>query len=238
MRMTILSPEDIDKTKFLLPLYGAEDPDDDDDDDDDDKGKGGKPKGKDDDDDDDDDLSGIEDPKDRRIAELSREAAKRRRERNAEKKAREAAESERDKLANAGKSETDQLKAELEKEKERNNSLTGAVTKNLLRNEILENDKYKWHSVEIVMKELDHDELDVDIDELKVDGLAEQLKKLAKEKPFLLKGKSSENNDDDQGGSGGPGSTGHNPRNGGRRTGGELTQREELLKKYPSLATR
>lgn len=239
MRMTILSPEDIDKSKFLLPLYGAEDPDEDD------KEKG-KKKGKDseddddDDDDDEDDLSKIEDPKDRRIAELSSEAAKRRRERNTERKAREAAEAERDKLANAGKSAEETLKAELEKEKERNSTLTGAVTKNLLRNEILEHDKYKWHDVSLVIKELDHDELEVDIDEMKVDGLTDQLKKLAKEKPFLLKGKSKEDDsDDDQNnGGGGTGSTGHNPRNGGRGTGDKVTQREALVKKYPYLAQR
>lgn len=244
MRMTILSPEDIDKSKFLLPLYGAEDPDDDDGDDDKDKGKTkSKSKGKDkddddDDDDDEDDLDSIEDPQARRVVELSREAARRRREKNAEKKRADTAEAELEKIRNAGKSSEEQYKAELEKEKERNATLMGAVTKNLLKTSILENDKYSWHDVSTVMKEIDHDELEVDVENLVVDGLDEQLKQLAKKKPFLLKTKSSGKEDEDEGGNGGAGGTGHNPRNGGRRTGGGMAQREDLLKKYPSLANR
>lgn len=222
------------KTLLMLPLFGHDVEDDEDKKKitGDDKGveKTGSKKTE-EDDEDEDDLSGIEDPKDRRIAELSRESAKRRREKNALKREYEELLSERDTLKNSGATETEQLKAQLQTEKDRNDKLAGSVSKNLLRTAIVENDKYAWHDVSVVIGQLDMVELEIDVDDLVVDGLDAQLKKLAKDKPFLLKKKVSDEDGQQQQNSG---STGNNPR-GGRTTDQAVTQREELLRRYKSL---
>lgn len=219
---------------FLAPIFGGED---DDDDDNDDAGKGGNPKpsgknksggGNDDDDDDDDDhddLESITDPKDRRIVELSREAAKKRREKNAEKRRADELQRKLDEKTNSGASAEEQLKAKLQAEKDRNDKLTGTVSNNILKTAIVENEKFKWHDTSVVMGLLDREAMEIDIDDMSVDGLEEQLKKLAKEKPFLLKKKAA--------GEGG-GSSGFNPR-GGNASDEKVASEKTLREKYGSV---
>lgn len=234
---------------YLLPLRGADpDPDDDDDDDEDPDDNSGKPKfreaksskskrrsRKDDDDDEDDDdedeLDKIEDPKDRRIVELSRESARRRREKNAEKRRADAAERERDELKNKDKDETETLAMKLKKSEEENEKHLSRIQNMAVRNAINEYDKVKFQNVRLVMKELDFDDLEIDLDTGEVDGLEGQLRSIAKEMPYLVKGKSGSSDD-----SGKRQPTGRNPGNGSQAP--KETDQQELLKKYPFLANR
>lgn len=231
---------------YLLPLCGADPESDEDEDEDEDEppeDEGRKPRSKerrksskkasddDDDDDDEDELDKISDPKDRRIVELSRESARRRREKNAEKRRADAAEKERDELKNAGKDEQETLANKLKKSEEENEKHLTRIQNMAVRNAINENDKFKFQNVRLVMRELDYDDLDIDLDTGDVDGLEGQLRKIAKEMPYLVKGKSGSS---EQGGK--PAPTGRNPGNGSQAPA--VTEEKELLKKYPFLANR
>lgn len=213
---------------YLLPIFGG-DPDEQDNPDD------NKPDPDDDGDDDGDDGDDDEDrskwtPEQTREHELRGEAARRRKERNAERKARLAAEARVKELEGKGKSTEDKLTAELAKANASLESLTAAGTKNVLRTAIMEHDKFKWHDVGDVMKELNMDDLEVNVEDHEVDGLESQLKDLAKRKPYLLKTKESE---DQEPAPRGP--SGHQPRKPRQAgTNGQLS-REELRAKYKVL---
>lgn len=229
---------------YKTPIFGGEEKEEDEDGEDGEgeskpkpgdrrKPKEGAKSSKDEDEDDEDgedgedeDLDGL-DPKDRRIIELTREKIKHRKERNAARREKEALQAELDKNNNSGKSEKEQFEALLQAEKDKNDKLTKSVSRNIIRTAIVENDKLTWHDLDVVMGLLDHDLLDIDAEEGVVDGLDDQLKKLAKDKPFLLKKKTGGQGS----GEDGSGSTGSNPR-GGRKTGQEITDRDRLIAKY------
>ena len=207
---------------MLVPIYGG-DPEDDEgdlggnggeggdpaenDDDDDDDGtpsprkladKANRRKGRKaaDDDDDDEDLSHISDPKERRIAELSRENARRRRELRAAQRERDEARATLEEKE-AGKQSTEQkLTKDLNKANETIAALTSQLENGLLRTSIQEFEAYKWHDVNLVMRELNKKAIFVDLEEGEVEGIQKELKRIAKEKPFLVK-KAEKSKDDD-----------------------------------------
>lgn len=235
----------LDLELFLLPIFGR-DPEGDVDDDDTDEEEDRTPKPRnrsrtnrrkteDDDDEDPDDLDGIEDPKERRIAELSRENARRRRERNAERKEKEALAARIAELEKTGKSAEDQIKTEAETLKSENARLQKLMSKSTLRTAISSNDTYKWYNIDDAIRELNMEDLDIDIEHGEVDGLEAQLKKIAKNKPYLLKKSEQQDEDNASGGNqkpGGFGRTGINPSGSQRQKSSQLTQREALIKKY------
>lgn len=249
MGMRTLNRKVLEDDPFLRSIFGSdhEDDEDDDDDDVDDVAKSKeRPKPGDrrrvrtrrvSDDDDDDDLDGIEDPSLRRIAELSRESARRRREKNQEKKRADELQAELDKIKNSGKSDEEQRNAEIQALTESNTKLQAQLEKSIVRAAIANNSELKWHDLDEVFAKLDIEDLEIDLDSGDVDGLEAQLKSIAKKKPYLLKESSS--SDEDNGRGRQPGSTGHNPRGTGARNTGvrgtKATQRDELMKKYKSL---
>lgn len=247
MGMRTLNRKVLDDDPFLRPLFGADRDEDDDDDDEDEKPKGSeRPKPgdrrrvrtrKESDDDDEDDLDGIEDPNLRRIAELSRESARRRREKNQEKKRADELQAELDQIKNKGKDENETVQNEMKALREQNDKLQAQLQRQAVRTAIVNNDSYKWHDVDDVYSKLDMEDIDIDPDTGDVDGLEQQLKTLAKKKPYLLRESKASGDNGDAGVR--PGSTGQNPRVSGARSKGRqetaATQRENLLKKYKSL---
>lgn len=227
--------------KEVMPFWGAEG--------DGGEGEGGNSSGSnagdrdDDDDDDDDDGDGGDssqwDEKDKKIHSLSSEARNRR-------KALRAAERERDELKrqleerDGAKKDTEKhLQGELEKANSRAQKMEGVLRKNLLETHILKDNKITWHDVDVVVAALDLGEIDIDVESGTVEGLSDELKRVAREKPFLVKSKSgSRQNGGDDGGSGQQqrrGSTGNNPGGAGHQQNQQVTQRESLLKKYKAL---
>lgn len=248
MGMRTLNRKVLEDDPFLRPLFGADrDEDEDEDDEEDEKPRRTeRPKPgdrrrvrtrKDSDDDDDEDLDGIDDPKDRRIAELSRESARRRREKNQEKRRADELEDRLQKLENKGKDDTETTANEIKNLREANEKLTKQLERAAVRTAIVNNDDFKWHDVDDVYSKLDMEDIDIDPDTGEVDGLEQQLKSLAKKKPYLLRESDASGGDDGAGVR--PGSTGHNPRGNGARSKGRqetaAAQREKLIKKYPSL---
>lgn len=248
MGMRTLNRKVLEDDPFLRPLMGADDPDDEDDDEDEDERP--KPKAKpgdrrrvrvrkdaDEDDDDPDDLDGIDDPQQRKIAELSRESARRRREKNAAKKEADELRAEVDRLKNLGKDATETTANELKTLKADNERLQKQLERSAVRTAIVAEDKYKWHDVDDIYSKLDLDDLDIDPETGEVDGLEAQLRSLAKKKPYLLRESDASGGDGDAGTK--FGSTGHNPRGTGARSKGRqetaAAQREKIVKKYKSL---
>jgi hypothetical protein len=182
----------------VWPIFGAEDPDDDDDDqddldddddeDDDAADKSKKSKSKDKDDDDEDDA----------VAEANARAARYKKRmqaadrRNAELDARvKALEKGKDK-DDDGEPSPDLVTAQKEVETLREANSTLRV-----ENSFLLNNKFAWHDPKDVLALVLKDE-DVEVDEDgEVQGMAVALKKIAKNKPWLVKAEDKATRDDD-----------------------------------------
>ncbi len=144
-----------------------------------------------DDDDQDDNDDHIEDPRDRRIAKLSRESNRRRiavRNIKAELAEKEA--------------EIEDLRKELDKVPKLQKAYQDLETKRNTEQETLkrmaiksaiENDKDEegnsrsWYDISMVQGLLDNDQLAVDLSDFSVGGITEQLSAIAAERPFLVK---------------------------------------------------
>jgi hypothetical protein len=215
-----------------------------------DKGDDGSSKDKDkdedeDEDDDDDDLAGITDPRDRRIAELSREAARRRREKNANKKEVQRLQGELDALKSGKGTEQEQWETEKTSLEQRYEELLTNTSNTVLRNAVKDPDnKYSWYDVPVVMGLVNRDAIEIDLEEGVVDGLEAELKRIAKEKPYLVKkstaGSGNSNNGNDgkgsgSGGTGSTGSTGNNPSGRNSSNDAKAAQRATLERNYPGL---
>jgi hypothetical protein len=137
-------------------------------------------------------------------------------------------------------------RAQRTKEENLENDLRAAQTENeelrsvndslAIINGILTESAYTWHDVNLVAKELDSSVVKVDKSG-KVEGLKKDLQRLAKDKPFLLKG--TQNNGGSNGGNtNGP--TGFQPGQGGAHGGNNAQKANaaELAKKFPALASR
>lgn len=234
---------------FLLPLRGG-DNDEDGSDGSESGNQGGsdnppkpkdrrKDKSKDDDDDEDDpdDLDSIKDPQQRRIAELSREAAQYRRAKNAALREKKALEDRLTALENQGKDETQVKESENQKLKTDLETYKSRLENAILRTAI-SSGPLKWHDLDDIASKINREDLEIDLDSGHVDGLEAQLKAIAKKKPYLLKESDSAGGGDDQGGDT-SGSSGHNPRGNGARSRNRQesaeAQRAKIIKKYPSL---
>jgi hypothetical protein len=237
---------------FLLPFRGGNnDGSAGDDGNESSKGAVDKVADKDDDDDgdedhDDDDLSGIADPRDRQIAALSREAARHRREKNKNKKEAERIQGELDALKNGKGTEQEQWEAEKRSFEQKYEELLTNTSNTVLRNAVRDPDnKYSWYDVPVVMSLVNRDVIEIDLEEGVVDGLEAELKRIAKEKPYLVKkapaGGGNSNNGNNGNGSvsgsaGSAGSTGSNPSGRNSSNDAKAAQRATLESKYPGLS--
>lgn len=103
-------------------------------------------------------------------------------------------------------------------------------------NAINEDSRYQWHNPEVVAQQLSSAVVKV-TDDGKVEGIAKELARIAKDHDYLLKTKGTQQNNGQQQKSDNQ-PTGFQPGQGGANQGGTLTNTTELAKNYPALANR
>lgn len=69
----------------------------------------------------------------------------------------------------------------------RYDALAAVTSRNILETAILKDTAHKWHDLDLVIKSLDSDDYEVDLEKGDVVGLQSALEGLAKDKPFLVK---------------------------------------------------
>jgi hypothetical protein len=145
----------------------------------------------------------------------------------------EAADSEKGKLAkqlreieDKDKSEVEKLKRDFEEAKAELEKTKAEALAAKLSSEILKFPGFVWHDPEAVLRLVDMETISVD-ETGAVKGVKDALTKLAKDKPYLLKGKQDKKNE----GAGTNGASGHNPGAGGD-TEDKNKVRAKLAQKY------
>jgi hypothetical protein len=135
------------------------------------------------------------------------------------------------------KSELENAQTDLQGEKDTNASLRQSLRHQSLVNQILQDDRFTWHSIDDVIAKLP-DSVKVD-DEGKVSGLTVALTKVAKDSEYLVKSVKDQQNQQQNNGNQNNGPTGFQPGQGGANQGGGLPPNvTELVKNYPALASR
>lgn len=153
--------------------------------------------------------------------------------------ARKAAEEERDQLKawkeeqeRKGKTELENIQADLEKATKRNQELESTVQKLVLKNAFLSSKDYEWHNPEraLALVDLSAVQINEDGSVKNPDVLAAAIKKLADEEPYMLKQKSEDGAGDDK-----PKiPTGTKPVKPAPKSDA-AAERKRLLSKYPAL---
>ena len=189
-----------------------------------------------DDDDDDDDY--IDDPKDRRIRKLSKENGRRRVE-NADLQAELDAKNEEIEDLQTQVKNGLKLQTKYDKLKDEKDKTEAAAREQAIRTAIAgdkdEKDKPRtWYDTSMVLSLLDRDSLAVDLSDGSVGGLSDQLKEIAKTKPFLLKSASG-----DEGNNGGtqqqPSGSAPQTSAAGTRGQGTADNERALMDSFPAL---
>ncbi len=134
--------------------------------------------------------------------------------------------SEREKLDEKGRLELD-----LTNERENNAKLKSTNARLSIINAIIMDEGYQWHNPEMVAAQLNSEIVKVS-DDGKVEGLKNELKRIAKDNDWMLKKQEQNNNKN--------GSTGFQPGQGGSNNGGNNGKPEAaaLAKIMPALASR
>lgn len=105
-------------------------------------------------------------------------------------------------------------------------------------NAINQDSRFEWHNPEIVAQQLSSAVVKV-TDDGKVEGIAKELSRIAKDHDYLLKSKGAQQNSGNQMPPNDQGPTGFQPGQGGANQSGTLpTNATELAKNYPALANR
>lgn len=112
------------------------------------------------------------------------------------------------------------VEAERDQYKEQYEKLKGIVENQMLDWAIAVEKKYDWHDFEAVRAFINRSDIRLDLDNGKVEGLDLELKRIAKEKPYLLKQKADDGQDGKQ-----PPAAG-TPNSGSHPFGGSSQQRE------------
>ena len=135
-------------------------------------------------------------------------------------------------IDDADKSELEKAKRDLEEIRQKAEKAEAAALQARLANEILKFPGFVWHDPEAILKLVDMEKISVDPETDKVTGVKDALQALAKDKPYLLKGKQDSGKDGKSGGSGGnSGASGHNPAGAGDTTD-KNKRRDQLVSKY------
>lgn len=171
---------------------------------------------------------------------LSSEAAKRRRELRKVEKERDDLLAEREKEERKKNDDLTNSKKDIEERDGRIGKLEATLRNNLLDTAILKDPKREWHDSSVVMAALDMTNIEVNLEEGTVEGLSEELARVAKEKAFLVKAakgadakkKDGEGTNEQQQKKG---PSGQQPGGAGQQVNQKLAQRQELEKKFPAL---
>lgn len=144
--------------------------------------------------------------------------------------------------------EIDKYKADLKAVTEERDDLARSFESQVILNQILLNKDYEFHDANDVTFFINRKELKIDTKTGEVDGLKEELKRVAKDKPHLVL-KSKVKNDDNKNNNGNQnnngdqqnrqnGASGFQPGQGGGNGNSDKDVRSGLTKKYSSLANR
>lgn len=141
------------------------------------------------------------------------------------------------------KSDLENAQRDLQDREDKLSRRDQVLQKNLLETAILKNDNWTWNDLDLVIASLSMDEITVDLDTGKVEGIEDELKRVAKEREFLVKA-SKKTKKEQQGGEGKPpatnGPSGYNPGQGGAGTNADkvAADRAALIRKHPGLRNR
>lgn len=143
------------------------------------------------------------------------------------------AEKAKNKASTKGKTKAERDMATLQA---RNEQLEGFMASTYIDAAIVRNTKFSWNNIEDVRAFIRQDEIRLDMATGKIEGLDIELKRIAKEKPYLLKKATRQQNDDQEQGNNNQQQNGDPRRqSGGRVTGSSRTdakQRDALGSKY------
>jgi hypothetical protein len=135
-------------------------------------------------------------------------------------------------------SKEQKLENDLKTEREANATLRAVNAKLVILGAIRDDSRYEWHNPEVVAQQLNSSVVKV-TDDGKVEGIAKELARIAKDHGYLLKSKVDQQNSNNQNDNSGNGPTGFQPGQGGANQGGTLgPNASELAKNYPALANR
>ena len=129
------------------------------------------------------------------------------------------------------KSEVEKLKRDHEEMKRELAIARQEALSAKLSSEILKFPGFVWHDPEAVLRLVDMEMISVDAETSKVNGVKDALTKLAKDKPYLLKGKQGDGKTGDGNRGGASGASGHNPAGAGY-TADKNKRRDKLAGKY------
>ena len=185
--------------------------------------------------DDDDDEDEFKDYSAKELRRIAREATSRAK----------SAETERDSVkGELTKQERDKLDKEARLEldvKDRDqtiSTLRATNAKLAIINAINSDSRYQWHNAEVVAQQLNPEIVKVS-DDGKVEGIAKELVRVAKDHSYLLKTKQQERQQNNGPAGSFSGSTGSQPGQGGATQGGTTKSSiQELAENYPALAAR
>lgn len=210
----------------IFPIFGAETGEEDED-------KGGNAEGNDGSDSDGGDGQSSGDDAADKLAEMVSKAEYDRimSRMQAADKAKAAAEKRLQEMDDAEKSELEKAQRDLKAAIERAERAEAEGLRARMEKELLKYPGYTWHDPDAVLTLVDMEMIDFDEESGKVRGVKEALKKLATEKPYLLKGKQQDGNSSSEGGQGGRRvASGHTPN--GAQPDDKNKRRKELAKKY------
>lgn len=188
-------------------------------------------------------LEGVTDPKDRRIIELSDENAQKRIRANAVEEENKQLKLAADKAARKEASDLANANKDLTTATEKLSKYEKTLRSNLLRTAILEMDDFTWHDISDVLFALKEEEVSVDLETGKIEGLPSELRRVAKDKPHFVKATKSEKKvkdvkDGNNNGEVVPGASGQNPGGTGSTSNQIAARRAELEEQYPALRNR
>lgn len=137
------------------------------------------------------------------------------------------------------KSDLENARKDLTKATETLSKRDKVLERNLVETAILKFADFSWHDIDLVVAAIKPDQLKVDLDTGEVTGHEDELKRIAKDKPFLV-ASSKKQKKEEQSNNGGQqqprGASGSNPGGAGQQQVNEaLANRAELIKKSPAL---
>lgn len=142
-------------------------------------------------------------------------------------------EKEREKL-----NKEERLEADLTDAGNANATLRATNARLAITNAIMLDQRFTWHDPEMVAQQLNSAVVKVS-DEGKVEGIANELKRVAKDHAFLLKKDNTKPNNPQQNTQQQEGPTGFQPGQGGATQGGSLSADQKVLQEnYPALVNR
>lgn len=198
-----------------------------------------------------DDGQEEKDPKDSKIAELSTEAKNRRLALRAKEKENLELQKRIEALENKDKNgEVDEeTRAKIEGPiNEKYTKLLNSSRNTAIKNAILAEGQREgesqrvWHSADTVLSQMNMDEIDFDPESGSIEGVSEELDRIAEEQPFLIKSKGKPKRQDkkeNDGNQGKRGASGNQPGGAGRQVQGlDAKRKKELSDRFPMMKQR